>query len=107
MRCILRVTICVTVLAALALTVGAQSKETKLTGKITCAKCDLKVEKNCATVIVVSENGTDQVYYLDQKSAKANHDAICQLAKQGSVTGTISENDGKKTITATKVEFQK
>ncbi len=107
MRSGLKIAFCVAVLTALVLTVGAQNKETKLTGKITCAKCDLKLEKECATVIVVPENGKDAVYYLDAKSSKANHDVICQVPKQGSVTGVVSEKGGKKTITATKVEFQK
>ena len=107
MRSVLKIALCVAVLTALALTVGAQNHETQLTGKITCAKCDLKLEKNCATVVVVNENGKDAVYYLDAKSGKANHDAICQGSKQGTVTGVVSEKGGKKTITATKVEFQK
>jgi hypothetical protein len=107
MRSALKIAFCVVVLAALTMTVAAQNKATTLTGKITCAKCDLKIEKDCATVIVVNENGKDAIYYLDAKSSKANHDTVCQTAKQGSVTGVVSEKAGKKTITATKVEFQK
>jgi len=107
MRSVARIALAVVVLTALTLTVAAQNKPITLTGKITCAKCDLKIEKECATVIVAKENGKDVIYYLDAKSSKANHDAICQEGKQGSVTGVVSEKDGKKTITATKVEFQK
>ena len=104
----LRIAFCVVVLlTVLALTAGAQNHDTKLTGKITCAKCDLKIEKNCATVIVVKENGKDAVYYLDAKSDKANHGAICQASKPGTVTGVVSEKNGKKIVTASKVEFQK
>ena len=83
------------------------AKEVTLTGKVTCAKCELKIEKECATVIVVNESGKDAVYYFDQKSHKANHDAICQVAKQGTVTGTLSEKDGKKYIKVTKIAFKK
>jgi hypothetical protein len=107
MRSALKMVFCVAVLTALTLTVAAQNKEVTLTGKITCPKCDLKIEKDCATVIVVNENGKDVIYYLDAKSSKANHDVICQAAKQGSVTGVVSEKGGKKTIVATKVDFQK
>jgi len=82
-------------------------KEVTLTGKITCAKCELKIEKECATVIVVKEDGKDIVYYFDQKSHKANHDAICQVGKQGTVTGTLSEKAGKKYIAVTKIAFTK
>src|SRR6266849_10121647 len=81
-------------------------KEVTLKGTITCAKCDLKVEKKCATVIKVSEDGKDVVYYLDDESGKKNHKKICTEAKKGSVTGKVSEKDGKKIVTATKVEFE-
>jgi hypothetical protein len=78
-----------------------------LKGTITCAKCDLKVETKCATVIKVSEGGKDVVYYFDAKGNKDNHKSICTEAKKGSVTGTVSEKDGKKTITVSKVDFEK
>ena len=85
---------------------GEKDKAVTLKGTITCAKCDLKVEKKCATVIKVSEDGKDVVYYLDDESAKKNHKKICTEAKKGSVTGKVSEKDGKKIVTATKVEFE-
>lgn len=107
MRSALNIAFCLVALLALTLAVAAQNKETTLTGKIACAKCSLKIEKDCATVIVVNEKGKDTIYYLDDKSSKANHDAVCQAAKQGTVTGVVSEKGGKKIITATKVEFQK
>ena len=52
----MRAAICVLGLA-LALVVGVQAqddKEVTLKGTITCAKCDLKLEKACHTVIKVS-----------------------------------------------------
>lgn len=93
--------------AVLTLSAISQTKEMQLTGKITCAMCDLKIEKECTTVIVTKEGGKDVVYYLDEKSGKANHEAICQVGKEGTVTGIISEKGGKRIITATKVEFKK
>ena len=92
---------------------GVQAGDTKdekvvtLKGSITCAKCGLSVEKTCMTVIVVKEgkDKKDVTYYLDTKSGKANHKAICTEAKAGSVTGVVSSKDDKKTITATKVTF--
>jgi hypothetical protein len=93
---------------ALCLVAGAQAadKEVTLKGTITCAKCDLKVEKACATVIKVSEDGKDVVYYFDADSGKKNHKTICQEAKEGTVTGTVSEKDGKKTVKVSKVDFK-
>jgi hypothetical protein len=94
-------------LFVLALGVRADDKEVTLKGTITCAKCDLKVAKSCATVIKVEEDGKDAVvYYFDKVSGKENHKKICTEAKKGSVTGTVSEKDGKKWITVTKVEFE-
>ncbi len=97
---------------AVALTTSAAekaAKEVTVTGTITCAKCDLKVEgqTKCATVIKGKAKGSDkeEVYYFDDESGKKNHKAICQEAKKGTVTGTISEKDGKKTIKVSKVKF--
>jgi hypothetical protein len=84
----------------------SQEKQVTLTGKITCAHCDLKLGKECATVIVVNENDKDVIYYLDAKSHRANHKTICDGAKEGSVTGTVTERDGKRIITVSKVEFK-
>lgn len=95
---------------ALALVVGVRAadsdKEVTLKGTITCAKCDLKVEKKCATVIKVKDGDKETVYYFDAKGDKANHKSICQEAKAGSVTGTVSEKDGKKVVTVKKVTFE-
>lgn len=95
---------------ALCLVTGLRAEDKKeeaktLKGSITCAKCDLGKEDKCTTVIVVKEDGKDVIYYLDEKAGKANHKTICKAAKAGSVTGKVSEKDGKKVITATKVAF--
>jgi hypothetical protein len=109
----MRAAVSVLVVLAIAcmLVVGVQAQEKKevtLKGKITCAKCELKLPdaKGCATVIVVKEGGKDIVYYFDTKSHKENHTEICKAGKDGSVTGTVTEEKGKKTITATKVAFK-
>ena len=84
-------------------------KEVTLKGTITCAKCDLKVEglDKCATVIKVKEGDKDVIYYLDDKSHKDIHPKVCKAGKPGSVTGSVSEKDGKKTVTCSKVELDK
>ena len=108
MRTIFTIAACLIIAVALVVPSTAYAaKEVTLTGKIACAKCELKIAKDCATVIVVKEGGKDTVYYFDEKSHKANHDAICQMGKEGTVTGTLSEKDGKKYIAVTKVTFKK
>jgi hypothetical protein len=93
------------VVCALVLSVRADEKpkEETLKGKIPCAKCDLGIADDCATVIKVK----DTVYYFDAKGDKSNHKEICKKAKDGSVTGTVTEKGGKKTITVKEVKFDK
>ena len=108
MRAAWSVVLGLAVVLALIANASAEDKEVTLKGTITCAKCDLKLEKKCHTVIKVKEGDKDVVYYLDDKSAKANHKKICTEAKEGSVTGKVSEKDGKKYITPKKdgVKFE-
>lgn len=101
------IALCLVLVLGLAAFAGTQDKEVTLTGKVTCAKCDLKAAKDCATVIVVKEGGKDVVYYLDDKAGKENHDAVCAAGKEGTVTGKVSQKSGKKIITASKVELAK
>jgi len=81
----------------------ADGKEETLKGTITCAKCDLKLAKACHTVIKVK----DTVYWFDKasKGYKDSHKQICTEAKEGSVTGVVSEKDGKKIIKVSKIKF--
>jgi hypothetical protein len=109
MKSVLTLALSVAAVLALVVAVNAADKENKevtLKGSITCAKCDLKEADKCATVIKVTEGDAKGVYYFDTKSHGANHKKICQGAMDGSVTGTVSEKDGKKIITVTKVDFK-
>ena len=57
-----------------AFTVSARADDKKVTlkGTITCAKCDLKLEARCMTVIQVKQCGKDVVYYFDEASHRKN-----------------------------------
>jgi hypothetical protein len=97
-------------LALVAFTAVLQARpdeEKTLKGTITCAKCDLKKEAKCATVIKVKEGDKDVVYYFDTDSHRKNHREICTTPKEGTVTGKVSEKDGKKMVKVDKVEFKK
>jgi hypothetical protein len=94
-------------LAAVVATVQARPDEKTLKGTITCAKCDLGLESKCATVIKVKEGDKDVIYYFDAKGDKANHGTICKAAKEGTVTGTVAEKDGKKWVTVSTVDWAK
>ncbi len=94
------------VFVAVAAISAADEKGKKLSGTITCAKCDLKKQNKCQTVIVVKEDGKDVIYYFDGASNKKYHKDTCQQAKKGSVTGDVSEKDGKKVIKVTDLKYE-
>jgi hypothetical protein len=74
-------------------------KEVTLHGTILCAKCELHETAKCANAIRVEKDGTKTVYYFDDRGAKEKyHKNICQEPKEGSVTGMVSEKEGKKYI---------
>lgn len=85
----------------------ASAEEVTFSGKATCAKCDLKKSKSCETVLQVEKDGKTTTYYLTGKPAADFHKDICAESKSATATGTVSEKDGKKTLTVTKIEAKK
>ena len=82
----------------------ADAKETKIEGKITCAKCDLGESDKCQTVIKAKDG---KVYVFDADSGKKYHKEICTSAKEGTVTGKVKKDGDKMVVTVTKLEFKK
>src|SRR3954471_3077451 len=85
-------------------------KEVKLTGTLMCGKCSLKITTKCSNVVQVKEGDKTVNYILDDKgNGETYHEGVCGDGKlEGvSVTGTVSEKDGKKYIKPTKVELKK
>lgn len=99
---------------ALAFTLGAfavaeeKGKEVNLKGNITCAKCELKKEKKCATVIVVKKDADDKgtVYYFDAASDKKYHKDICKEGKKGTVKGTCKKVGDKLVLTVEELKYE-
>ncbi len=86
-------------------TVVWAAAEVTITGEGQCAKCSLKETKKCQNAIVVEKDGTKTTYYLTQnKVSKAFHKNVCQETKKVKATGEVKEEDGKKILTATKIE---
>lgn len=85
------------------------STETTLTGKLVCAKCVLHQTKSCQNVLQVEKDGKTVNYYLTQNKVSKNfHDNICKNdGEQVSVTGAVSEKNGKETLVASKIEATK
>lgn len=93
--------------AALTLPAFAADKVT-LTGTGICAKCGLHETDKCQTVLEVVEGGTTNKYYLAQNKVSIQfHEKICQAPEKIIVTGTVKEKDGKKILTAAKIEESK
>jgi hypothetical protein len=102
--------------AALAVAVSLQAAdkgdkgdkgEKTLKGTLVCGKCALKETDECTNVLQVKEGEKTVNYYLDDSGKGEDyHKAICTAGKAGkpfTVTGTVSEKDGKMYIKASKV----
>jgi hypothetical protein len=55
MRLAFSLCLCLAVLFTLTAVSVAEDKEVTLEGTVTCGKCDLKLDKACATVVVVKK----------------------------------------------------
>jgi hypothetical protein len=87
--------------SGLTLVVKAAAEKT-IVGEGQCAKCSLGETKTCQNVVVTKEEGT---YYLAQNAvSKAFHKNVCQTIKTVRATGEVSEDAGKKVLTASKIE---
>jgi type 1 fimbria pilin len=90
-------------------TTALAADEVTITGNMVCGKCTLHETDSCQNVVQVAEAGKTVNYYLVQNSvSKDAHGAICGgSSEKVTVTGTVEEKDGKKTLTPTKIEVVK
>lgn len=80
--------------------------EVTLSGEMVCAKCTLNESKKCQNVLKVTDGGKETKYYLSQnETAKSNHSHVCSAPAKATVTGTVSDEDGKKVLTASAIKF--
>ncbi len=89
-----------------ALASSAFAEATKVEGEATCAKCTLKQVESCQAAITVTGADGKKETYLAEKNdvAKAFHKNICTDTMKVKAEGTITEKDGQKLITLTKIE---
>jgi len=82
---------------------------TIIKGEAACAKCELHVADSCQNVITVTgaDGKKEQIFCEANPVAKAFHKTICHGPANVTAEGTISEKDGKKYITLTKIEEAK
>lgn len=111
MKAVSFILVCSLAIAAIAPAFSAddKGKEVTVKGTILCAMCALKETNKCQTAIQMKEGEKTVTYYFDDKGDKeGHHDPVCGgERKQGSVAGKVTERDGKKYITPSKVEYAK
>ena len=88
----------------LAIPALAADQEVTITGKATCAKCALHETKECQNTITTEEHGKKVTYYITENdTSKDFHDTICKKSEKITATGVVSEKDGKKILTPSKI----
>jgi hypothetical protein len=90
-------------------TTALAADEVSITGNMVCGKCTLHETEACQNVVQVTEDGKTVNYYLKENDvSKAAHAPICHGdPEKVTVTGTVKEKGGKKTLTPTKIEVVK
>jgi hypothetical protein len=102
-----RVATAIALVAALGLATAAIAADVTLSGNVACAKCTLKKAdaKECQDVLVVAgEKGATTEYYIVKNAVFEKFGHQCQGQKAATVTGAVSEKDGKKWITPTRMD---
>lgn len=81
--------------------------ETTLKGEMTCAKCGLHEAAKCQNVLRVKDAAGKEIrYYLRKNSvAESEHEKVCGGSAPATVTGKVTEEGGKKVVTATSIKF--
>jgi hypothetical protein len=102
-----RLFVAIALMAALGLASAAFAADVTLSGKIACAHCTLKKAdaKECQDVLVVAgEKGASTEYYIVKNAVLEKFGHTCSGEKAATVTGSVSEKDGKKWITPSKMD---
>lgn len=83
--------------------------DTKIAGDAMCAKCELKETNDCQMAIKVknTDGTSDTLLVENNKIAQDFHNKICKQTRAVNGEGTISEKDGKKTVTLSKIYLSK
>ena len=93
-------------LGALAVAAPVWAADETLKGDMVCAKCFLKKPdaKECQDVLLVKNaTGEPTEYYVTKNDVAKESGEACTTKIPATITGTVSEKDGRKWITATKI----
>lgn len=98
----------IALMGLLAIPAFAADKEVTITGEGKCAKCALHETEKCQNVIQTQEDGKTVTYYLAQNpTSKDFHENLCKKSEKVTATGTVTEENGKKVLTVSKIEEAK
>ena len=83
----------------------ASADEVTLKGEIVCARCYLNKPdaKECQDVLLVKDPMGTTEYYVTKNKVSQDSGEACTDAVPATVVGTVSEKDGHKWITASKI----
>jgi hypothetical protein len=81
------------------------SADHTLKGEMVCARCYLNKPdaKECQDVLLVKEKGATIEYYVTKNKVSQDSGEACTQAIPATIVGTVSEKDGRKWITASKI----
>ena len=86
---------------------AAKGKPVTLSGTMICAKCSLSESDECQNVLKVTKAGKEEKYYLAANDvAEKNHEQVCSGEHKATVKGTVSEEEGKKVLTASSIKYK-
>lgn len=89
------------------LVTSTAASETTFSGSIMCAKCTLKKADatKCQDVLVVKDDkGATTEYYIAKNDVSTKFGHTCQGEQAATVTGEVTEKDGKTWIAPSKME---
>lgn len=81
--------------------------EETLSGSLMCAMCMLKKADahECQDVLVVTDTaGAKTEFYITKNDVAAKAGEACTQEIRATVTGTVTEKDGRKWLTASRIE---
>jgi len=82
-----------------------EKKEVTLKGQVVCA-CELGQGQACHAVVLVKDGDTEVTYYFRDAGKDTYHESVCGHGRRdATVTGLVAEENGKKWITPSKVEY--
>ena len=91
------------------LSAAEASAPVTITGTMVCGKCTLHLTDSCQNVVQVQKDGKTVNYFLEQNDvSKAGHPPVCGGdSEKVTVTGTVTEQDGKEILKPTKIDVNK